>query len=270
MNRRNFLQSGTLAIAAVTGLPKGIQAMGNRYLTNTYRTKKDETKKEQWLYELVIDQQAVDNFSSAKDSDKIFTIKGAFFENGDFTKPAKQVECRYTIQSSVKKETAWVVESKFLDKISADDKFGKGFPKNPKLKYWSYAEVSILGKKDALVDSLFYVDASSSGSGDCFITTACVHARALPDDCTELQTLRSLRELHMRTNDEGQALIDGYKKVGPQIVQAINRLDNKKEIYAYMYDQMIVPAVQLVKAGQYAEAINYYKAFVKGLVRIYL
>jgi hypothetical protein len=74
----------------------------------------------------------------------------------------------------------------------------------------------------------------------------------------------------MKQNTEGIALAKDYKVIGPQIVKAINELENKADIYNYMYDHLVDPSVKLIKEKHYAEAMAYYKDFVEGLKKEYL
>ena len=55
----------------------------------------------------------------------------------------------------------------------------------------------------------------SSSSGGCFITTACVEAAKLPDNCIELESMRHLRDVYLAKSDEGRGLIQEYYKIEP-------------------------------------------------------
>ena len=49
-----------------------------------------------------------------------------------------------------------------------------------------------------------------SSSGPCFLTSACVEAKGLADDCHELSVLRNFRENYLRTVPEGRREIAEY------------------------------------------------------------
>lgn len=117
----------------------------------------------------------------------------------------------------------------------------------------------------------YYLPPSSSSDDaeDCFLTTACVKHKRLPDDTNELQTLRYLRDVHMTGAQEGELLIRQYRVEGPAIVKAINNCCNKEDIYEYMHQEMILPSVRLVQQRRFEEAIDYYKTFVKALKEAY-
>lgn len=67
------------------------------------------------------------------------------------------------------------------------------------------------------------------------MTSACVYAKNLPDDCYELQTLRTFRDTWMKGSKEGQKSIATYYDTEPKIVFAINDMANPKAIYEKIY-----------------------------------
>ena len=44
----------------------------------------------------------------------------------------------------------------------------------------------------------------NGGSGGCYLTTACVVAKNLPDDCEELTALRNFRDTYLRNHENGE------------------------------------------------------------------
>lgn len=110
----------------------------------------------------------------------------------------------------------------------------------------------------------------SSGSGGCYLTSACVQARGLPDDCEELTALRRFRDSYLRKTAEGQADIDHYYAFAPQIVQAINARPDAKEVWDRVYDELVLPCVNRIRAGQLAETYQHYKSYSLKLERAYL
>ena len=99
-------------------------------------------------------------------------------------------------------------------------------------------------------------DFSRSG---CFITSACVIARGLPDDCFELTTLRQFRGTYVTSLPTGQEDIREYCTYAPLIVKAIGKNENAYSIFCSLYDSMIAPSVALIVQGQYAQAYELYK-----------
>ncbi len=93
----------------------------------------------------------------------------------------------------------------------------------------------------------------------CFITTACVTARGLPDDCEELTVLRAFRDGYMRSQADGPALIAEYYRRAPAIVAAIQARDDAAAILERLFE-VIQRCVRLVQDGQHPAALETYRA----------
>ncbi|MBN8862321.1 MAG: hypothetical protein J0H92_03075 [Sphingobacteriales bacterium] len=271
MKRRTFLQQSSFAIFAAAGLPKAIRRLQDS--PTYYVTPKNNSLQAQWLYDIAVYNNTLSNFSTASDEAKKLTLKAYFFENSSQTEASKVTEYGFRITGVKKLEDSpvkWEVSTK-LDKKDGDHKFIKQIPKNPKFVITPYLSASLLDKKNNPILNFNYHDPSSiSEGGNCFLTTACVTHRGLADNCTELNTLRRLREQHMRTNREGEEMLQVYDRLGPALVNAIRSADNKEEILEYMYQKMILPAVELVQHNKPADAISYYKIFTQALSERYL
>jgi hypothetical protein len=96
-------------------------------------------------------------------------------------------------------------------------------------------------------------------SGGCFLTTACVEAKGLPDDCHELTVLRDLRD-EMKKTEEGAALVKEYYEIAPRIVGRMTT-----EEAAALYDALVEPCVSLIEAGKKEAAVAHYKNVVETL-----
>ncbi len=107
---------------------------------------------------------------------------------------------------------------------------------------------------------------SSSG---CFLTSACVEARGLPDDCDELQTLRAFRDNWLRQQPGGAAEIQAYYQTGPAIVAAL-RCDGGTARFDQLYRELVLPCVADIKAGRMEEAYRRYRQTVVDLRARYL
>ncbi len=98
-----------------------------------------------------------------------------------------------------------------------------------------------------------------------FICTACMRAKGLSRNCEELQTLRSFRSEYAMRTSEGRNLIRQYAIVGPLMVQKIENSANREEIYAAVYKTLVLPAIDLIRAGRKETAMHFYKEYMKGL-----
>ena len=114
--------------------------------------------------------------------------------------------------------------------------------------------------------------ASGSGSGTegCYLTSACVAARDLPDHCEELQTLRFFRDSYLTKQPGGQAEIEQYYAMAPGIVTAINQLPNAAEIWNTINEELVEPCVQMIHTHQYEDAYHLYKTYSLKLSKLYL
>jgi hypothetical protein len=106
-------------------------------------------------------------------------------------------------------------------------------------------------------------------SDGCYITTACIKSKGLPDDCHELQVLRNFRDTYVASREEGTRLISEYYNTAPLIVQQINGQDNANEIYSELYNN-IQKAVSLIERKMYSAAFELYCSLVYVLKKDYL
>ncbi|MEO5564105.1 MAG: CFI-box-CTERM domain-containing protein [Chitinophagaceae bacterium] len=269
MNRRIFLHKSSLAAIAAASLPK---AVIDENTASRYKTELKDGLPGQWYYEIGLYHSTVEDFDLATEEEKVLGLKVQFYETADHTKPSKTGEYKYIITSCEEVEDTediWKITTKLDKKIAGNHKFSKEYPKNLSFQCKTHSYINILDKKGGILTSVPYPAKSFDDSDDCFLTTACVRYKGLPDDCEELQTLRQLRDEYMSRSEEGRSLINQYSITGPEIVQAIGACRNKKEIYQYMHDHMILPSLELIRQSKYEEAKEYYKTFVKGLKEIY-
>lgn len=111
---------------------------------------------------------------------------------------------------------------------------------------------------------------SNSGSEGCYLTSACVTARGLSDQCEELQTLRSFRDGYLSQQPGGHVEIDQYYATAPKIVEAINQLPDAMEIWNRIYEELVEPCVQMIHANQNEDAHQLYKSYATKLAHSYL
>jgi hypothetical protein len=99
----------------------------------------------------------------------------------------------------------------------------------------------------------------------CYLTTACIRIRGLPDDCHELMILRKFRDGVMTTRHEGREDIQEYKRVAPEIVRRLDLIGNPtavNEVYSRIYHATILPAVRMIQSGDFQRAYEKYKSGV--------
>ncbi len=225
-----------MAAIVAAGLPKAIRSYQTNY-PSIYKSDLQYGAPDQLIYELGLYHSTIQNFNLAKEEEKAIGLKVSYYESANASTPPKTGEFKYMIQKSElidKEANLWKLSSGFDKNISGDYKFPQTYPKDFGFLCIPYSWVKLTGKNDAVLASIPYPPATSSGgstsgSGGCFLTTACTAHKGLADDCEELTTLRFLRNEFMLQDEEGQLLIEQYNHTGPQIVQAINNCDNKRK-----------------------------------------
>lgn len=100
----------------------------------------------------------------------------------------------------------------------------------------------------------------------CFITSACVLARGLPDDCEELTTLRSFRDNYIMNLPGGLELIREYYQVAPGILERIYEHNESERILTFLYEHLVLPAVKMILKGEDEQALTLYRNWVAKLM----
>ena len=103
----------------------------------------------------------------------------------------------------------------------------------------------------------------------CFITTACVEARGLPDHCPELNVVRAFRDCYIKGLPDGEEIVSEYYKVAPNIVAGINKAENRDAVYLDLYEQL-VSNIRLIYSGKYNEVLSNYFRLLNELKQRYL
>ena len=112
--------------------------------------------------------------------------------------------------------------------------------------------------------------AKKSNASGCFLTTACVRARNLPDDCLELETLRAFRDSYLRNRPDGPGLIAEYYAIAPALLAAIDACPDAVGVYHRIYHNTIRPCIRLIQAGRMEEALDLYRGTIARLQVRYL
>jgi hypothetical protein len=106
----------------------------------------------------------------------------------------------------------------------------------------------------------------------CFMTTACVEARGLPDDCYELSLLRLFRREYVAKLPDGQEVLAEYRAKAPRVVAAINALPPSEALATWedLYERGVRPAVTLITNGAWDEAFAIYRGMCAELEERFL
>lgn len=103
----------------------------------------------------------------------------------------------------------------------------------------------------------------------CFLTSACIQAAGLPDNCNELQTLRKFRDEYVLRLPNGGVILSKYYTDSQQIIKAISNTSTSTEVYNAIW-AVIRSVVCQIEAGNNAKALSLYMSLVDNLVRKYV
>ena len=106
--------------------------------------------------------------------------------------------------------------------------------------------------------------------GGCYLTTACMVEKNanFDDNCYELTTLRNFRDSYMKKYHEEDILY--YYETAPKIIEAINKLSNRKSIFHNMYDELVKAVILYLENFEFEKAYSYYKDYTCRLEEKYL
>lgn len=114
-----------------------------------------------------------------------------------------------------------------------------------------------------------YSSSEKKKSGWCFITTAVCKYFDKPDDCYELTTLRKFRDSWLANQLNGDELIKEYYRIAPTIVETIDALENKDDIYMHIWNDYIMPCIKLIELTAYEACRDLYIQMVNELKEMY-
>lgn len=106
--------------------------------------------------------------------------------------------------------------------------------------------------------------------GGCYVTSACVEARGLPDNCSELTTLREFRDNYLAHHENGREMIQSYYDTAPKIVEAIDNSADAKQVYEGLYGNLVQKCVGLIRKGNNEEALENYQQIFQDLRQKYI
>ena len=277
MERRQFIKNtGTiLATSALAGLPQILNA----------NTLQEEVEKKVTFesglaspsigkygyYNLTLYPSAINNFKSSSDSKRDLVLKASNETSSSIY--------NYTIKK-VKKikglNTTFKVQAKYKSKSANSSEVPKEISKKIYFNIQMNEPITNSSielqnnKKEKITTLKPKLPKTNSGSGatGCYITTACITAKNLPDNCYELETLREFRDNYIVKTPKGKEWVQMYYLNAPNIVERIDNRSNKQEIYDYIYKNLVTKSVELIENKNYDTAFHFYKDCVTKLDQI--
>ena len=109
----------------------------------------------------------------------------------------------------------------------------------------------------------------SVSSGPCFITTVLCDILGLDDNDVILNTLRGFRDNVLQKDEKCAEILKVYDVIGPLVVDAIMRDENKKKVALDLYKSSLLPIVEEINNNNYNRAIKHYMYMTLFLVSDY-
>lgn len=154
-------------------------------------------------------------------------------------------------------------------KITRDSKFlVEGYSKE--FDGWNTFTPSPLNKGYGSSSTTTVEPPTKKKGGGCFLSTACIEAMGLPDNCFELELLRWFRDTYVLRLPHGDTEVTAYYTLAPNLVAAINRGPHRNYIFYTIYRDLIWPCVTLILNGRFDEAFALYKSYCRRLHRYYM
>ena len=91
-----------------------------------------------------------------------------------------------------------------------------------------------------------------------------------PDDAPELMVMRFFCDNCLKSQPNGEAEIQKYYEIVPQIVAIINEKSNSGRIYRDIYAKYIQPCVSFIEQGNNETVYYLYSSMVDELSKRYL
>lgn len=261
MDRKKFLQltsTGAMAGMALAAFPKVIrgksQPVADVFIGNW-------SESEDMDVELILYSEAIQDYDNAAEyrSVRLKLVKNYYDAEGDYSHDEDRLNALYTLRSAPR-----LIDSEAgIYRAQADLSSVEMNEPNVPLSEITF-EIQFREKGDRvglqLAGRTIILEEPVT-----FICTACMQAKGLGRDCKELQILRSFRNQYAMRSGEGRFLISEYAVVGPMLVDTIENSVNKKEIYASVYESLVLPILDLIKEDRKETAMQFYKKYIEGL-----
>lgn len=132
------------------------------------------------------------------------------------------------------------------------------------VKKWNHTFKTSVGKADyEKIESGFHKKL-------CYITTAVCESQGKPDDCYELELLRSYRDGYLLSTPEGETLVKEYYNIAPTIVNRIGRQEDSAAVYGELWDTWLSGCVRLIEQGEQEACKERYMDMVYELKERYM
>lgn len=112
--------------------------------------------------------------------------------------------------------------------------------------------------------------AERCSKSSCYLTTACVVAADLPDNCYELETLRSFRDGWLTSQPFGSQAIKEYYSFAPKVVEAIDKSADRACVYKNMFKDLVQKSIAKIEQKDYQGAYETYRDYALELKKKYL
>ena len=100
----------------------------------------------------------------------------------------------------------------------------------------------------------------SKKKSGCFLSSAACHFKGLPDDCHELESLRTFRDSYLLSSPEGEAMVAHYYSVAPAIAELLTEPAELEQVW-----QVICRCVTAIQSGHHEQATEEYSGMVSSL-----
>jgi hypothetical protein len=109
------------------------------------------------------------------------------------------------------------------------------------------------------------IEKDDDANRPCLISTACVRAAGLHDDCEQLRVLRNFRDHYVLARPAGNVLVDAYYRMAPRIIVEIDSSSESEKRYVELYHNLVERSVTLIRAGRFDDALENYVSIVRDL-----
>lgn len=104
----------------------------------------------------------------------------------------------------------------------------------------------------------------------CYITTAVCQSLGKPDDCAELNLMRSYRDGYLARQEGGADIIKEYYDIAPTIVKRISRREDADVVYRDIWQGYLQPCIALIEEDKLEECRDVYVNMVRSLREKYI